>query len=213
VSRLQKGRSVTEPTRRRGSKGERTRERILDSAMELFARSGFHAVSLRDISAHAGLTHAGLLHHFPGKDALLIEVLKRRETVTAGLVAASDSTLTPSEILVRHVDQLARNMREPGLVGLFVKVSAEATDPDHPAHAYFVERYRRFRKGTAQVLADLFAQATPPLEHDPKAVAEQLLAVVDGLQTQWLLDPERVDMHASVVAFLSQLGLNLRGDS
>ncbi|MFI7420570.1 TetR/AcrR family transcriptional regulator [Nonomuraea sp. NPDC049684] len=60
---------MTEPTRRRGRKGERTRARILDSATELFSRSGFHAVSLRDIAAHAGLTHAGLLHHFPARRA------------------------------------------------------------------------------------------------------------------------------------------------
>ncbi|WP_049577488.1 TetR/AcrR family transcriptional regulator [Nonomuraea sp. SBT364] len=201
---------MTEPTRRRGTKGERTRSRILDSAMELFSRSGFHAVSLRDIAAHAGLTHAGLLHHFPGKDALLIEVLKRREVLTAEIVSAYDSSAEPAEVIRRHVDQLARNMRTPGLVGLFVKVSAEATAPGHPAHTYFVERYRRLRKGTARVLGELFAQATPPLKHDPDAVAGQLIAVVDGLQTQWLLDPDRVDMHASVLAFLTELGLDIR---
>ncbi|MEU4575480.1 MULTISPECIES: TetR/AcrR family transcriptional regulator [Nonomuraea] len=200
---------MTEPTTRRVTKGERTQARILDSAMELFSRSGFHAVSLRDIAAHAGLTHAGLLHHFPGKDALLIEVLKRREVLTAELVAATGPGLDPVEIIRRHVDQLAASMRTPGLVGLFVKLSAEATDPGHPAHAYFVERYRRLRKGAAWVLAELFAQATPPLPHDPDVVAGQLLAVVDGLQTQWLLDPDRVDMRASVAAFLTELGLDI----
>ncbi|GAA2690468.1 MULTISPECIES: TetR/AcrR family transcriptional regulator [Nonomuraea] len=200
------------PIPRQGTKGERTRSRILDSAMELFSRSGFYAVSLRDIAAHAGMTHAGLLHHFPGKDDLLIQVLARREQVAAEQALSSDSDLAPEELLSRHLDQITLNMGTPGLVGLFVKVSGEASDPAHPAHDYFVQRYRRLRKRTAWLMSVLFDRATPPIKHDPDAVAQQLLALVDGLQTQWLLDPEQVDMRASVVAFLTQLGLELEPD-
>ncbi|GAA3549747.1 TetR/AcrR family transcriptional regulator [Nonomuraea rosea] len=195
------------PTPRRGTKGQRTRERILDSAMELFSRSGFYAVSLRDIAAHAGMTHAGLLHHFPGKDELLIQVLTRREEMAAEQTQTGDTD--PDKLLERHLDQLTFNMRTPGLVGLFVKISGEASDPSHPAHDYFVQRYRRLRKGTAWLMRILFARATPPIGHDPDSVAQQLLALVDGLQTQWLLDPDEVDMRASVVTYLNQLGLDL----
>jgi AcrR family transcriptional regulator len=180
--------------------------------MELFSRSGFYAVSLRDIAAHAGMTHAGLLHHFPGKDDLLIQVLARREQVAAEQALSSDSDLAPEELLSRHLDQITLNMGTPGLVGLFVKVSGEASDPAHPAHDYFVQRYRRLRKRTAWLMSVLFERATPPIKHDPDAVAQQLLALVDGLQTQWLLDPEQVDMRASVDAFLTQLGLELEPD-
>ncbi|GGS93104.1 TetR family transcriptional regulator [Planobispora rosea] len=196
---------MTEAIPRQGRKGERTRSRILDSAMELFSRSGFHAVSLRDIAAHAGLTHAGLLHHFPGKDSLLIEVLSRRDEIDAKVMSRPD----PGDLLGRVVDQVTRNMRTPGLVGLYVKISGEAADPDHPAHQYFVERYQRLRRQGARLLSELFNRASPPLPHDPDAVSQQLIALIDGLQTQWLLEPEAVDMRASVVAFLSQLGLDV----
>jgi AcrR family transcriptional regulator len=198
---------VSEPTPRRGSKGERTRARILDSATELFSRSGFHAVSLRDIAAHAGLTHAGLLHHFPGKESLLIQVLSRRDEVDGELMHGPDDGVSPEELLARVVDQVARNMGTPGLVGLYVKISGEAADPGHPAHEYFVKRYRRLRRQASWLLAVLFERATPPLAHDPDAVAQQLIALIDGLQTQWLLDPGQVDMRAAVITFLTQLGL------
>ncbi|GAA2209620.1 TetR/AcrR family transcriptional regulator [Nonomuraea monospora] len=199
---------MSEPTPRRGSKGERTRARILDSATELFSRSGFHAVSLRDIAAHAGLTHAGLLHHFPGKESLLIDVLSRRDEVDGELMHGRDVDLSPEELLDRIVDQVARNMGTPGLVGLYVKISGEAADPGHPAHDYFVKRYRRLRRQAAWLLGILFARSTPPLPHDPGAVAAQLIALIDGLQTQWLLDPDQVDMRAAVITFLRQLGLD-----
>ncbi|MEU1719434.1 TetR/AcrR family transcriptional regulator [Nonomuraea sp. NPDC005692] len=201
---------MTEPMPRRGSKGERTRARILDSATELFSRSGFHAVSLRDIAAHAGLTHAGLLHHFPGKESLLIQVLSRRDEVDGELMHGPTDGLSPEELLDRAIAQVARNMSTPGLVGLYVKISGEAADPGHPAHDYFVKRYRRLRRQAAWLLGALFERATPPLDHDPDAVAQQLIALIDGLQTQWLLDPDQVDMHAAVITFLNQLGLHPR---
>lgn len=200
---------MTEQSPPRMSKGDRTRSRILDSASELFSRTGFYAVSLRDIAAHAGLTHAGLLHHFPGKEDLLIRVLGRRDKADARLLFEPPADAGPEELLDNLVGIIARNMQTPGLVGLYAKISTEAADPGHPAHEYFVDRYRKLRVWVARILSALFAASTPPLAHDPAAVAQELLALMDGLQTQWLLEPEAVDMHGSVVAYLTRLGLDL----
>ncbi|MBE1531212.1 TetR/AcrR family transcriptional regulator [Actinomadura algeriensis] len=191
------------------TKGERTRATILDAATELFSRSGFHAVSLRDIAAHAGLTHAGLLHHFPGKEDVLIKVLGRRDRADAALLWAPDADERPEALLDATVRIVHRNMATPGMVGLYVKISGEAADPGHPAHAYFVQRYRVLREALTKAFSELFARHDPALHHDAGIVAGQFLALMDGLQTQWLLEPEAVDMHASVVAFLRQLGLTL----
>lgn len=196
----------------RPSKGERTRARILESATELFARSGFHAVSLRDIAAHAGLTHAGLLHHFPGKEALLLEVLSLRDQVDAqslfpGILRPDAPEPEPAERLHRLVEVVVRNTRTPGLVALYAKLAAEASDPEHPAHEYFVKRYRVLRREMTELLEALFATAGPEAEGDPAAVAQQWLALMDGLQTQWLLEPDTVDMAEQVRAFLRTHGL------
>ncbi|MCQ4079728.1 TetR/AcrR family transcriptional regulator [Streptomyces sp. RB6PN25] len=199
-----------DPPAPRLSKGERTRTRILDSATELFSKSGFYAVSLRDIAAHAGLTHAGLLHHFPGKETLLIEVLSRRDRDDAEVLFDSDPADEPEQLLTHIVGIVERNMRTPGLVGLYVKISGEAADPDHPAHQYFVNRYRVLRGRLATALDSLAARQDPPLDYDPAQVASQLLALMDGLQTQWLLEPEAAGMRAAVVDFLARLGLDLR---
>ncbi|WP_018491193.1 MULTISPECIES: TetR/AcrR family transcriptional regulator [unclassified Streptomyces] len=196
----------------RPSKGERTRARILDAAAELFSRSGFNAVSLRDIAAHAGLTHAGLLHHFPGKDRLLLEVLERRDLLDArelfpGLLRPGSPAPEPARRLRLLLELVARNSRTPGLVALYAKVSAEATDPDHPAHAYFARRYRYLRTELTGIVAGLQRAAGAGDAVDPGAAAGQLLALMDGLQTQWLLEPEAVPMEALVRDFLDRLGL------
>ncbi|WP_330454601.1 MULTISPECIES: helix-turn-helix domain-containing protein [unclassified Streptomyces] len=195
---------------RRLSKGERTRARILDSATELFARSGYLAVSLRDIAAHAGLTHAGLLHHFPGKEALLLDVLSLRDELDGrrlfpGVLAPGDPEPEPAERLRLLLEVVTRNAGTPGLVALYAKLSAEASDPEHPAHPYFVHRYQVLRRETTGLLAELFAAADA--RDDPAAAAQQLLALMDGLQTQWLLEPEAVDMAEQVRAFLRRYGV------
>lgn len=197
----------------RPSKGERTRERILEAAAALFSRSGFHAVSLRDIAAHARITHAGLLHHFPGKEALLLEILSRRDRADAQLLfpAALDPEAadpTPEQWLSRLLDVAERNSHDPGLVALYANLSAEAADPEHPAHDYFVRRYRTVRDGATHALAVLFAAADPPVRTDPSRAAVQLIALMDGLQTQWLLEPAAVDMVDQLKALLRSHGLD-----
>ena len=63
----------------RAARGIATRELILDTAMDLFRRFGYKSTSVRDIAARAGITHPGLLYHFPTKEALLMAVLQRRD--------------------------------------------------------------------------------------------------------------------------------------
>lgn len=197
------------------SKGERTRARILESATELFSRTGFNAVSLRDIAAHAGMTHAGLLHHFPGKEAMLLEVLAQRDRTDAQTVfpdiVRPGTPARASDRLRGLIDLVVRNSRTHGMVTLYTKLSAEATDPGHPAHHYFRERYRVVRAELTELVAALQAEADPPVDVEPAVVAVQLLALMDGLQTQWLLEPDAVPMDALVRAFLARLGLDPDG--
>jgi AcrR family transcriptional regulator len=65
----------------RAARGRPTRERILDSAEKLFARCGFHGVSVRDITQDAGVDVALVNYHFGSKQALLERVLGRRSEV------------------------------------------------------------------------------------------------------------------------------------
>lgn len=55
-----------------------TRERLLDAAEDLFAHNGFHGVSLRTITAQAGVNLAAANYHFGSKKGLMREVFKRR---------------------------------------------------------------------------------------------------------------------------------------
>jgi AcrR family transcriptional regulator len=195
--------------RPRYTKGERTKVRIVDAAVELYSRSGFNAVSLRDIAAQAGLTHAGLLHHFPGgREALLLEVLARRDAIDAE--SLDDPELSARDHLDRLLRVVRRNAGTPGLVAMYAKVSNEATSPDHPAHEYFTQRYRVLREYLGDILERVQHDAAMTGREPccaPRELAVRVLALMDGLQTQWLLDPE-IDMAAHVAGMLAAHGVS-----
>lgn len=171
-------------------KGRARRAEIIETATEAFSRGGFAGASIMEISAAVGLTRAGLLHHFSSKEDLLIAVLQRREEIDRGVFVRSMAGAAPGIGILRGIVNLARrNETVPGLVRLFVVLSAEATDPAHPAHGYFVAHYARIHRGTADALRAVRRHGALRDGVDPEAFATRLVALQDGLQLQWLLDP------------------------
>ncbi|MFZ2750706.1 MAG: TetR/AcrR family transcriptional regulator [Propioniciclava sp.] len=213
------------PAPAKQSKGERTRERIIRCALDLFSESGSSNVSLRDIAAAAGLTHAGLLHHFASKDELILQVLTWRDALQFDRALRPDDTLSPhwrdphavAGVFAQLINVVRLNAESPTMISLFVKLSAEATDPEHPAHAYFVARYERVVESFTEAFAARFSAHPPAIAIAPEAAARQLVALMDGLQLQWILrDPTAPDafgMTDDVVTFLRLLGIDLPGDA
>ncbi|MFS0693391.1 TetR/AcrR family transcriptional regulator [Streptomyces nitrosporeus] len=176
------------------AKGRARRREILDQAMTLFGEAGYRGTSLRTIAARCGISHPGLLHHFPTKESLLLSVLEHRDEVDGAWLDLDGPT---GVARLRGYTELAElNAGRRGIVELFTVVSAEATAADHPAHAYFVRRYAESVSG-AQLA---YAQARDAGELrdgvDPDLAGAQLIALMDGLQVQWLLTPGATDMAA-----------------
>jgi AcrR family transcriptional regulator len=86
-----------------------TAVRILEAGLELFAARGYHATSIRDIAAGAGLQSASLYTHFPSKEAILTELVTLAHTVhhrallSALIAASSDPKDQLSKLIQAHV--------------------------------------------------------------------------------------------------------------
>ena len=171
------------------AKGVAKREEILDVALRLFAQKGYDRTSVREIARETGLSQAGLLHHFATKEDLFLEVLRRRDERDGD--PAGGRHVHSVDALISAV---ANNASEPGLVRLFVLMSAEAAEEGSRGGAWFADRYRWLLEQIADDVRRHQATGAVDPDLDPADVASLLVAVADGLQLQWLLDPEGVDM-------------------
>ncbi|WIY01291.1 TetR/AcrR family transcriptional regulator [Amycolatopsis mongoliensis] len=184
-------------------KGRIRREDIITAAAAAYGELGYHGSSLREIAKRVGISHAGLLYYFPTKEALLAAVLERRDAEDS---EREQLTVPPGLEVLRHFVALAEhNVRHPGIVDLYSRLAAEAVAPDHPAHEYFVRHYRAAREGVHESFAVLAARGELRDGVDPGLATLTFIALMDGLQVQWLTVPGDVDLVGSLRFYLQNL--------
>lgn len=171
-------------TRGAYAKGVAKREEILEKALTAFSRGGYSGTSMREIAAACDLTQAGLLHHFPNKESLLIAIIEQREARQDANQAANCDVPWQE----RTLRQLKVNMELRTETLLFSVLAAEAEDPSHPAHEYMLARYRKARKNWENDLCEMRGGKSVTSEDEIKAAL--ITAMWDGLQLQWLLDED-----------------------
>ncbi len=184
----------------RAVKAEARREAILDATMAEIAERGYRGTTLAAVAERVGLTQPGLLHHFPSKEHLLIGVLEARDRWDGAALLA-----TSTAVRLSHLEQIVEfNAERPGVVQTFTALAAESATGQHPAREFFTERYASVREGMAALLrAELGDRLAGGLT--PEEAAPLLIAVIDGIQIQWLLAPDEVDMPAAFRNFLALL--------
>ncbi len=168
--------------------------------MAEIAERGYRATTLAAVAERVGLTQPGLLHYFPSKEHLLIGVLEARDQWdTAALLARS------TDVRLSHLEQIVEfNADRPGVVQTFTALAAESTTGQHPAREYFTERYAAARGAFAELLHKEFGDQLPG-GLTPEQTAPLLIAMLDGMQIQWLLAPDEVDMLAAFRDFVTLL--------
>ena len=188
-------------TRRRGERAQTLarRQGIVAAGLVVFSSSGFHGASLRDVAERAGLSQAGLLHHFRSKEQLLKAVLAWRDDEARRQLGES----VPHGLdLIRRL--IARSSATPTreLVQLEVIVSAEGSAADHPVHGYVRERHASAFETVRQAFQRAAAHGELRPDVDCASAARTLTALMTGLQVQWLLDPGRVDIEGDLTRCL-----------
>lgn len=183
--------------------GRARRERILDAAIVAFGQSGFHTATLAEIARACGISRPGLLHHFDSKEALLTAVLERRDQIdSATFLTATARSISPLQAIV---DIVAENAKTPGLTELYAVLSAEATNPQHPAHDYFTSLYGRLRVNLREALEDMCSSGALAIDAPVSDLADEIIALKDGLALQALLQPTVIDPAAALARAITRL--------
>jgi AcrR family transcriptional regulator len=184
---------------------------VLQSALRAIAATGFHGSSLAGIAADAGLTTAGLLHHFPSKEHLLVAVLAERDRLDG--VRFHLAGFRGLAALDRLAELVQHNTMVPGLVQAYTVLMGESAGENHPARDWFRDRYPRRRANIAGAIRAGIESGEIRPDVDCDALAAEIVAMMDGLQVQWVLNPEQIDMAAAFADYIAGLRRAVRLDA
>ncbi len=157
------------------------KEHLVETALELFNRDGFHATGIDKILARAGVAKMTLYKHFASKDELILAALQLREErffdnlqQRAQQLQAEHYNGEPAGALWALFDTVGEWMRGDDFCGCtFINASAEFGELSDPAHRLAAEHKLRLR--------DVITKQLQPLnKQQPQRLAQQLLLLLDG---------------------------------
>lgn len=202
--------SVRQRPAKPNARGSVAREAILTEAERYFSEHGYRGSSMATIAAAARLSEPGLLHHFGSKTGLLMALLQMRYAFDEQKFLA-DQQLEGLSLLPLLLELVKENVRQPESLRLTMVLFGESISRSHPSHAYFKERYTRARAILKHHLDNARRGGYLRKDVDTAGLAAVLLAAMDGLQLQWLLDPAAVDMVESFSVLTKALAAALPG--
>lgn len=139
-------------------RGGLRREEILAAAAALFARRGFHGVSIDDIGSAAGMSGPGIYRHFPGKEAVLSQMLldisqRLLDEGSSQAIAAADAPAALDALLRWHISFA---LSQPDLITVQTR---ELANVPTPARRQIRRLQRLYVEEWVTVLSEMFPGA------------------------------------------------------
>ena len=170
------------------TKGEKTRERIMDLAYQSIVEKGFAATSIEELVEAAGITKSGFFYHFKDKNDLARQLFERFLAEDEGIVATlatrarelSDEPLQSFLIFLNLYAQMMDDMPtlHPGC--MVASITYQERMFDREVRQMNVDYLLRMRARFARWLGDIIATHQPRQDVDAEALADNLTGIVEG---------------------------------
>jgi AcrR family transcriptional regulator len=179
------------------------RLQVVTAAVEVFGEFGFAGGTVQRIADRVGVTPAAIDKLFGNKEQLLVAALEHWGSLTTEVTGPDSRGMA---MLEGFRNLMSYHVHHPGMLALYVTMAAEASSPQHPAHAFMTERYRRTLETMRQIFVDAVAEGAfrAMTDEETQSEAEWLLATMDGLEIQFLLHPS-FNLERSFGLFLDAL--------
>ncbi|MEN3310505.1 MAG: TetR/AcrR family transcriptional regulator, transcriptional repressor of aconitase [Micromonosporaceae bacterium] len=163
------------------------RQQIIDAARRCFVRSGFHATSMQDVIAEAGLSIGAVYRYFPSKNDLIVAIAEQVVAeIDAVLAETAEPGLRLADALDRTVDTVHGQLGPDGALRIAVQIWAQALLD--PALARFAGGVYERLRGRFVALAAAAQQAGDlPADADPRVLGAALFAMFPGYGLQHML--------------------------
>ncbi|HQE32929.1 MAG TPA: TetR/AcrR family transcriptional regulator [Propionibacteriaceae bacterium] len=170
------------------AKTAETKATIGRASLEIVREKGHRALTTAEVSERAGVSEATRFYHFPTRDHLLVAAMEAaeadNEAYMGELMSTSQNGMESIPALLAR-----RGMTNANELRLFAALAGEAPDPEHPAHDFMLRHNARAHAGYKKGVQARIAEGLAHPDLDVDSVARQMIAVWNGLQSQWLTDP------------------------
>lgn len=183
--------------RRTKEEAQETRDRILDTAERVFLRKGVARTSLADVAEAAGVTRGAIYWHFKNKADLFDAMMQRVSLPMEEMVArAGDENIEDPLAYVRHcalvVLERVTSDSQSQRVAEISRYKVEYADEMEPLRARHIECRTQCLGCIEHGLRNAAKKGLLAASVNPRLAAVGLHALVDGLITNWVLDPKYV---------------------
>lgn len=170
-----------------------TRERLMEAATSVFARSGFDRATVDEIVREAGFSKGAFYVHFESKEDLFWAMLKERIAQQQEMFRQAISHERSTEENVRTILSAVFGLvkADPLWSSIFMEFAAHAARNEE-VRLRLAKMYERWRELTVEVLEESRRAGRLREDADPKFMATVLIATVEGSVIQSLLAPETV---------------------
>ena len=164
--------------------GEEKRRQLLDAAVRVFARKGFHASRVGDIAEEAGVAHGLLYHYFKSKDEVLEAVFHDNWSLLLARIASVEETDERAADQLRHITAIVLRtwLHLPDVVRVVIRefgrspeLSERIGDLAQPINSIARVIERGIERGEFKKV-------------DPRVAATVVYGSIDELLTAWVLD-------------------------
>lgn len=170
------------------AKTAETKATIAKAALDVVRELGHGGLTTAEVSERAGVSEATRFYHFPTRDHLLVAAMEAAEAENEAFMGAdAENAQVGLEDIPGRIAR--RGMTNVNDLRLFASLAGQATDPEHPAHDFLKRHNERAVQGYAQGIRLRMAEGLAHPDLDPDSVARHMVAIWNGLQSQWLIDP------------------------
>jgi TetR/AcrR family fatty acid metabolism transcriptional regulator len=160
---------------------------ILDAAVRVFARQGFHTCRVSDIADEAGVAYGLVYHYFSSKDEILDTLFLERWDVMLGAIAAADAApISPRDKLHAIASFIVESYRhDPDLMKVIIVEVTRAANTFGRTHLVKIrDAYRQI----AAIVARAQAQGIFRSEITPEFAALAFYGSIEQVLTGWIFD-------------------------
>jgi len=166
-----------------GTKGSKTRQRIVELAAPVFNRQGYVGASMRDLISATGLEKGGIYNHFGSKEQLALEAYDfAMSRVTNALARSQDGATDAVDRLTRMIRAFAKFARKPAIAGgcPIMNTAIEADDGNPELRDRAEQSMTLWHRLIGRIVKDGTAVGTLASGTDPYALASLITASLEG---------------------------------